>query len=91
MKNFWIVEKEFLTKKGFDYQGKGESNEVSKHESYFEALEVLKSENQNVLTWQDLNAKYDEDLTILTISEALVDNDGEVYDYLPEDDYVVVK
>ena len=91
MKSFWVVDKQHLTKKGFDYQGKGESREVSQHESYFEALEVLKSENQNVLTWQQLNEQFDEDLTILTILEALVDNDGEVYDYLPEDDYVVVK
>ena len=90
MRSFWVVEKEYLTKKGFDYQGKGESHEVSQHESYFEALEVLKSENPNVLTWQQLNEQFDEDLTILTISEALVDNDGEI-EYLPEDDHVVVK
>lgn len=91
MKKYFTVEKQYLIKKNGSFQTNAMSDEVSQHETLESALETLRKESMSILSFEQLNAQFDDKQTVLTIGWVEInDTDDWDMDYITYDYYVVI-
>lgn len=86
----YVVNKEYLTKKNGSYESRALSDTVSIHETLELALQAIRNDSTSILSFHELNAKLDGNVTVLTVTMEEY-HDGELHDMEGFDIYGVIE